>query len=216
MRQKFLALFSIVLASVLLLAACTGSAGIQGPAGPQGPAGSQGPEGLQGLAGPAGGQMFTLTSSAYVEQGIIPVKYSGGGENVSPALNWANPPEGTMSFALAMIDPDIPWGEEVPVYGQLPPPGTMPGDLFSHWILVDISASVTSLAEGASVGTPIKEYGGPGPPPGTIAHTYILTLYALDVESLPGVSAESDYLAFTNAMAGHVLATATLTAYFGQ
>lgn len=213
MRQKFLALFSIALAGVLLLAACAGTAGVQGP---QGSAGPQGPEGLQGPAGPQGGQMFTLTSSAYVEQGIIPAKYSGGGENVSPALNWKNPPDGTMSFALAMIDPDIPWGQEVPVYGQLPPPGTMPGDLFSHWIVVDISASVTSLAEGASVGTPLKEYGGPAPPPGTKAHAYILTLYALDVESLPGVSAESDYLAFTDAMAGHVLATATLTAYFGQ
>ena len=63
MRKKFLVLFGIALASGLLLAACTGSAGLQGlqgergsagsqgSVGSQGPAGSQGPEGPQGLPG---------------------------------------------------------------------------------------------------------------------------------------------------------------------
>ena len=28
------------------------------------------------------------------------------GDNVSPALSWANPPEGTKSYALMMFDPE--------------------------------------------------------------------------------------------------------------
>jgi hypothetical protein len=36
------------------------------------------------------------------------------------------------------------------------------------------------------------------------------------VPSLAGITAQSDFTAVTNAMAGHVLAAATLTGYFGH
>ena len=54
------------------------------------------------------------------------------------------------------------------------------------------------------------------PPPQLKAHSYRFTLYALDLSALKGLSLESDYAALTEAMAGHVLATAALTAYFGH
>ena len=93
--------------------------------------------------------------------------------------------------------------------------------------------AVTSLAEGASPGSmpsgtlepqnsfslfggEPNQYGGPAPPPSTKAHAYRFVLYALDVPAPPGVTLESDYAAVTTAMAGHVLATAELTAYFGH
>jgi len=176
---------------------------------------------------------FSLTSSAFVESSVIPVRYTGDGDNVSPPLAWRGAPSATQSFALVLVDPDVPWGQTVPVYGQMPPPGTQPADFFIHWMAVNIPATVTSLADGASpgnmpagaiepansfalfAGAP-NQYGGPAPPPGTKAHAYRFVLYALDVPSLAGVTAQSDFAAVTQAMAGHVLAAATLTGYFGH
>ena len=182
---------------------------------------------------PVSGGPFALTSPAFVENAVIPTRYTGDGENVSPLLAWTGAPPGTASFVLTMVDPDVPFGETVPLYGEMPPPGTVAGDLFIHWLVVDIPAGTSSLADGASPGhmpAPIRElktsfalfggeanrYGGPAPPPELRAHSYKFTLYALDTVSLSGVMLDSDHAALTEAMAGHVLATATLTGYFGH
>ncbi len=176
---------------------------------------------------------FALTSPAFVENGVIPIRYSGDGANVSPPLEWGGAPGGTQGFVLTLVDPDVPFGEEVPVYGMMPPPGTVPGDLFIHWIAIDLPADMVSLGDGASpggmpagirelqssfalFGGPANQYGGPAPPPQLKAHAYKFTLYALDVATLDGLSMESDHTALTEAMAGHVLAAATLTGFFGH
>ncbi len=115
----------------------------------------------------------------------------------------------------------------------MPPPGTIPGDLFIHWLVVDIPADMRSLPDGASPGSmppgirelqtsfalfggPANQYGGPAPPPQLRAHAYEFTLYALDVATLEGLTSDSDHEALTEAMAGHVLGTASLTGYFGH
>jgi len=176
---------------------------------------------------------FSLTSPAFVESSVIPVRFTGDGDNVSPPLEWTGTPPGTQSFALVLVDPDVPWGQTVPVYGEMPPTGTQPADFFIHWIVTGIPAAATSLPEGASPGSmpegtlepmnsftlfggEANQYGGPAPPPGTKAHAYRFVLYALDVPALDGVTAESDYTDVTSAMAGHVLAATTLTGYFGH
>jgi Raf kinase inhibitor-like YbhB/YbcL family protein len=176
---------------------------------------------------------FSLTSSAFVESSVIPVRYTGDGDNVSPPLSWRGAPLGTQSFAITLVDPDVPWGVTVPEYGTMPPPGTQPADFFIHWMAVNIPASVSSLADGASPGNmpagviepansfalfggPANQYGGPAPPPTTKAHAYRFVLYALDVPTLAGVTASSDFNTVTAAMAGHVLAATTLTGYFGR
>jgi Raf kinase inhibitor-like YbhB/YbcL family protein len=97
------------------------------------------------------------------------------GENVSPPLAWANPPDGTRSFALLMFDPE----------GR-PPAGV------SHFVAYGIAASVTGFAEGelskpsdkyvGGVGTAnFTHYLGPCTPPGA-PHHYIFTLIATDLE----------------------------------
>lgn len=176
---------------------------------------------------------FTLSSPAFVENAVIPLRYSGDGANVSPPLQWSGAPPGTQGYVLTLVDPDVPFGEEVPVYGQMPPPGTVPGDLFIHWLVANIPADVTALPDGASPGSmpagvlelqssfalfgaPANQYGGPAPPPQLTAHAYEFTIYALDVATLDGLTNESDHAALTAAMAGHVLATANLTGYFGH
>ncbi len=64
------------------------------------------------------------------------------GENVSPALSWANPPAGTKSYALLMFDPE----------------GRPPGGV-SHWVAYGIPVSVTGFAEG-EVSKPCDKYVG--------------------------------------------------------
>ena len=116
---------------------------------------------------------MTLTSSAFERGEKIPTKYTGEGEDVSPALSWRDQAEGTKSFALICHDPDAP----------LVKPGTFG---FVHWVLYGIPASVTELPEG--VGDYIQGvndfgnpgYGGPMPPEGHGTHHYYFWLLALD------------------------------------
>jgi len=116
-----------------------------------------------------------LVSSAFDPQGNIPTKYTGESDDVSPPLSWSNVPDGTRSFALICHDPDAP----------LVTPGAYG---FVHWVLYNIPASVTQLAQGepgytrgannfGNVG-----YGGPMPPEGHGVHHYFFWILALDVE----------------------------------
>jgi phosphatidylethanolamine-binding protein (PEBP) family uncharacterized protein len=79
---------------------------------------------------------LTLTSSAFEDGGIIPNKYTQAAAPatpVSPALAWTHVPDGTVSFALVVDDPDTSLShttEEV-----------------LHWMIFNIPASVTSLSE---------------------------------------------------------------------
>ena len=83
--------------------------------------------------------VFTITSPSFKDGERLATKNAGNnkqnpncvGENVSPALSWANPPAGTKSYALLMFDPE----------------GRPPGGV-SHWVAYGIPVSVTGFAEG--------------------------------------------------------------------
>ena len=69
--------------------------------------------------------------------------------NTSPAIHWSGAPKGTKSFAIICVDPDVPSKpDDVNQEGR-----TIPAELpridFYHWVLVDIDAGTTGLAEGA-------------------------------------------------------------------
>ncbi len=71
------------------------------------------------------------------------------GGNRSPHLSWSGHPEGTESFAIVVFDPDVPAdASDVNQEGK-----TIPEDAdrvdFAHWLVVDIPADVTEVAEGA-------------------------------------------------------------------
>ncbi len=51
---------------------------------------------------------LSLTSSAFVEGGEIPVKYTCQGDDVSPPVAWQGVPNGTLSLVLILDDPDAP------------------------------------------------------------------------------------------------------------
>ncbi|NNK97896.1 MAG: YbhB/YbcL family Raf kinase inhibitor-like protein [Xanthomonadales bacterium] len=125
-----------------------------------------------------------LTSTAFAQGGPIPKQHTGEGVDVSPALSWSNPPEGTKAFAIICHDPDAPLVSPGGTYG------------FVHWVLYNIPADVTSLDEGSSEFTNGKTdfgaevYGGPMPPNGHGQHHYYFWVLALDeqVELEPGLT----------------------------
>ncbi len=49
-----------------------------------------------------------VSSPAFESGGVIPTKHTGEGQDVSPALNWSDLPEGTRKIALVCDDPDAP------------------------------------------------------------------------------------------------------------
>lgn len=114
-----------------------------------------------------------LTSSAFAPGGQIPTKHTGEGENVSPALAWQGAPEGTRAYALFCHDPDAPRID----------PGSYG---YVHWVVYNLPATTTSLAEGSREGTQGATdsgkagYGGPMPPKGHGPHHYYFWLVALD------------------------------------
>jgi Raf kinase inhibitor-like YbhB/YbcL family protein len=167
--------------------------------------------------GPGGG--FALRSPDISEGKTIGQKFvynSSGctGENLSPALEWNDPPAGTKSFAVLVHDPDAPTG----------------GAGFWHWLVIDLPASTRSLPQGAGsedgkklpagakqLETDFGEigYGGPCPPKGHGPHRYVFTVYALGVEKLD--ARPNERTAVVGFMVNHhALAKASLTATFGR
>ena len=151
-----------------------------------------------------------LITDAFKDRERIPDRYvmpGAGGENVSIPLSWSEPPEGTASFALTMVDPH-------PVANN-----------WIHWMVVNIPPDVRSLKEGASrefmpsrsielinsFGRP--GYGGPQPPAGSGEHPYVITIYALSVPNIdPGESPSlSDFM---SRIEGKVLDKASVTGVF--
>lgn len=129
------------------------------------------------------------------------------GSNVSPELVWDNAPADTKSFVLTMYDPDAPTGCG-----------------FWHWNVFNIPADATKLPKNQSnnFSNGIAElkndagldgFVGAFPPKGDKPHRYIFTLYALnDVLDLPNTISPA-VLGFN--LNGKVLASASLTAYYG-
>lgn len=153
------------------------------------------------------GEKIDLTSPAFTEGGTIPVKYTrvAGGSNVSPELNWASAPQGTVSFALICDDPDAPMGT------------------FVHWVIYNIPAAARALPEGLPQEVQLADgtqqgqnnfenigYDGPEPPGGT--HRYYFKLYALDKKlELRGQVGKSE---LESTMKGHVIGWGQLMGKF--
>ena len=113
---------------------------------------------------------FELTSAAFPHGGPIPRRHTCEGEDLSPALGWTAPPEGAVSLALVVDDPDAP------------------GGTFTHWLAWGLPAGEGGLAEGDAAPVEGKNdfgttgYRGPCPPPGHGPHRYFFRLYAVRAE----------------------------------
>jgi len=149
-----------------------------------------------------------ISSSAFVDGGMIPKRNTCDGENLSPSITWNGVPTGAQSLVLIADDPDAPVGTWV------------------HWVMYDMLPSLNNLPEGitptanvAGIGAQGKNdfrklgYGGPCPPAGK-AHRYFFKLYALDrLLSLPAGVTKGDV---EKAMKGHILAEGQLMGKYGR
>lgn len=117
-----------------------------------------------------------LTSSVFDSGEMIPDRFTCEGADISPPLSWSNGPDEVQEFALICEDPDAPAGT------------------FTHWVIYNIPARKTTLAENIPAETNLPwggrqgrnhfgniGYGGPCPPQGA-PHRYYFRLYALDEE----------------------------------
>lgn len=69
--------------------------------------------------------------------------------NRNPHLEWGDVPDGVESFALLVIDVDVPSsGEDVNQEGR-EVPADLPRTDFTHWVLVDIDPATRSIEHGA-------------------------------------------------------------------
>jgi Raf kinase inhibitor-like YbhB/YbcL family protein len=162
--------------------------------------------------------MFTLMSSG-IRDGIILSKYGilsedciKGVPQLSFPLEWSDPPEGTVSYAIVFKDYDNIADE---------------GVCWLHWLISEIPSTVRGLAEGASrtdhslvqgcnswvcpfgsfgCGEEITHfYGGPAP---VRSHEYEVWIYALDFR--PGLSKGFYLNELRNKVHGHILGMAVL------
>jgi Raf kinase inhibitor-like YbhB/YbcL family protein len=156
---------------------------------------------------------FTLQSSAFAASGNLPKEFScddpSGGQ--TPPLSWSGAPTTARAFALVDQDPDAGGG----------------GTAFTHWVLYNIPATVTSLEanqpaqptlpDGAlqgQNGRRVVGYMGACPPAGAAPHHYTFQLYALDgtLPLPPGAS----IIELQQALTGHIVAQTELVALFGH
>jgi len=150
-----------------------------------------------------------IESPSFAHDRAIPARHTCDGMNVSPPLAWSGVPAGAKSLALIVDDPDAP-------------DPAAPKMTWVHWVLYNIPAEATGLAEGVSVkdspaGTlhGINDwqrigYGGPCPPVGN--HRYYFKLYALDT-LLPDLKHPAK-AALEKAMQGHILAHSNLVGLY--
>ena len=133
------------------------------------------------------------------------------GQNTSPHLSWANAPEGTKSFAITMYDPDAPTGSG-----------------WWHWLVFDIPSNVNEVAKNAgSLESNLMPegaiqsltnygaygYGGPCPPENHGIHQYVITVYALKVDSL-GLDKDANPAVVGYYLWNNTLAKSSIVTYY--
>jgi Raf kinase inhibitor-like YbhB/YbcL family protein len=185
-----------------------GSSGAGGSSSDASPADTGGGDGP-----PASGGEFTLKVLGMDET----MKFAGGPvftpamsntSNQSPEMTWSGAPAGTKSFAISMIDT------------QTPPSKTPPLKAGSskkvHFVIYNIPATATGLPAklprtaaalpmpaGAIASKTFSGFGWFGP--GGATSVYLINLWALDVEKLPGVADGAPQQTAYNALAAHAI-----------
>jgi Raf kinase inhibitor-like YbhB/YbcL family protein len=193
------------------IAACSAAAQPVPPAGRGGRGGGRG----------AGISNLTLVTTAWPDGGMIPLRYTQAGPELSPAIQWSAPPAGTASFVLSFEDADTVVNNTT--------------DGILHWLLWNIPATASGLPQGLPDGFELPDgirqisasgsrYRGPGAPGSGPVHHYLLTLYALDTmldaqvkpqgPQDPNPNPQSVRASVFQAMAGHIRAKAAYVGLF--
>jgi Raf kinase inhibitor-like YbhB/YbcL family protein len=137
---------------------------------------------------------LTVTSEDFADGTDLTPTHAGcHGDNLNPQISWSEGPEGTVSYAIVMSDPDA---------------------RYDHWLHVNIPLRVTSIERGGSTNLQgvhgqnshrDLDYYGPCPPS---QHHYVFTVYALDVTL--DASETLVVASFLQEIEGHVLAQGSI------
>jgi Raf kinase inhibitor-like YbhB/YbcL family protein len=156
---------------------------------------------------------LSLTTTAFEDGGVIPDPYTmaATGTPVTPHLVWTNVPDGTISFALILHDPDTALMKKT--------------DQVLHWMIFNIPGTARELPQGVPAQAQLPDgsiqslnqskkvgYMGMGAAAVGPYHHYTFELYALDTKlSLGPEATQADVL---NAMEGHILMKGVLVGRF--
>jgi Raf kinase inhibitor-like YbhB/YbcL family protein len=173
---------------------------------------------LSASAATANAAGFTLSSPTIKPNSTLTLDqvfngFGCTGKNISPALKWSGAPKDTKSFAVTVYDPDAPTGSG-----------------WWHWVVYNIPASVTELAQGAgdASGAQMPKgavqgktdfpgstgFGGACPPPGK-PHHYIFTVFALKTDKIE-VPADATAALVGFNLNANSLGKASFTAKYGR
>lgn len=186
----------VLIIAFILIAAVTAWYAISGQAAPEGSSSKIIPMHATST--------LSLISTAFEDGGMIPSKYTCEGDRtINPPLAISGVPEGAVSLALIMDDPDVPTERHE-------------SGIFDHWVLFNIPPATAGIAEGEGAGTSgantagRNAYTGPCPPLEYMPneHRYFFKLYALDTMlDLREGATKSEV---EDAMQGHVVAQTQL------
>lgn len=151
-------------------------------------------------------QQLIVTSPAFEHEAIIPIQYTGRGEDISPELHLSGISEQAQSLAIIMDD----LGHPIPAY--------------NHWVIWNIPV-LEILPKNIPHGASVAELGGAiqgrgygkhryrGPkPPFNWSHRYQFNVFVLDcLLDLPSSSRKRHVLA---AMQGYILQQGSLVGRF--
>jgi Raf kinase inhibitor-like YbhB/YbcL family protein len=175
---------------------------------------------MAGLAGAGTAQAapkgFTLVSPTVRTGATMPAVNVGArgdckGSNQSPPLIWMRPPDGTGSYAVSMADLDAKVG------------------VVWLWLMFNIPASVTVLPQNAAADPKLRPAGaaqarngfdtvgylGPCPRRDSIAHHYLITVWAVNQPNLPfkdGTASQTVAIYLRS----HALGHASLTPHYAS
>lgn len=158
--------------------------------------------------------VMTLTSPAFHNESVLPRRFTADGRDISPPLAWSHVPAKAVSLALVMIP------AHRDAHGPL---------AFRHWMIINIPPTAKGLPENLPRTKRIASmpsvqqgknsfgyfgYGGPSPRSAQAGtHHYRIILYALSRKLL---FAPDCLPCLHHAMAGYVLAQATLHVRYGR
>ena len=204
---------------MMLWSALAGVADAQTPpVAPQGAA-----PGRRGGGGRGGGgaQNMTLVTTAWPDGGMIPLRYTQAGPELSPAIQWSGAPQGTVSFVLIFQDADTLVNNST--------------DGILHWLLWNIPGTANGVAQGRpdafewedgtrQISVSGSRYRGPGAPAAGPIHHYVMELYALDTmldvkvnpqgPQNPNPNAQAIRGSIMPAMVGHIRGKAAYVGLF--
>lgn len=143
---------------------------------------------------------FKVTSRSFKNGGVIPIKYTGFGDDISPDFQFTNLCENAVSIAIIMNDLDVPFTAEFNhwLIWNIPKMEQIPEDIPYTAVIPVLGNTVQGMAWGKN------RYRGPKPPVFVRnTHRYVFRFFVLDC--FLDLSSSAGKQQLMKSMEGHIL-----------